>query len=426
MGVVSRPTLASTLHRACQIAMTPPRGPVFVSVPFEFLFEPAVGPIPSRYPLPRSTAAAADLINDAAAILAASRRPLIIADAAGRDVAAVAELVTLAEMLAAPVIESTRQMHFNFPRDHPLHGGFDPAPYLQDTDAVLLVGAVAPWHPPSAGPRAAGAKIVALDTNPLRPDQPYSGYHADVSLAGEIALSLAGIVAGVRDRLPAGDPARRQRFQELEARHRRQRRQWRDEAQSHKDDVPIDPRWFCHVLNSVLPEGATIVEETITHRLPIVRLIDRLAPGRYFGAESGGLGLGMGIALGLKCAAPDKPVITLIGDGTFNYNPVLAALGFSQEYGRPSITVIMNNGGYLSMKRGVTGLYPNGHAVKTNSFLGWPIQPNPHYAAIAAAFDAHGETVENPAEVEPALRRAFAAERAGRSALLDLRLAPDV
>jgi len=425
IGVVSRPTLASTLHRACQIAMTPPRGPVFVSVPFELLFEPATGPMPAVYPQPGTAVAAADQIEEAVRILAASRRPLIVTDAAGREVAAVPLLVELAEMLAAPVIESTRQMHFNFPRQHPLHGGFDVTPYLQDADAVLMVGAVAPWHPPSAGPEGT-ARIIALDTNPLRPDQPYSGYHPHLSLAGEIAPSLAAIVARIGDRIATADAARNERRAELETRHRRQRQQWREEAQRRKNDVPIDPRWFCHLLNSVLPEGAILVEETITHRLPIAQLIDRLAPGRYFGAESGGLGLGMGIALGLKCAQPERTVITLIGDGTFNYNPVLAALGFSQEYGRPCITIIMNNGGYLSMKRGVTALYPHGYAVQANTFLGWPIQPGPQYAAIAAAFEAHGETVEDPAEVEPALRRAFAAERAGRSALVDLRLAPEV
>ena len=180
------------------------------------------------------------------------------------------------------------------------------------------------------------------------------------------------------------------------------------------------------MLNSVLPDDAIVVEETITHRMPIVRLIDRLAPGRYFGAESGGLGLGMGIALGIKCATPKKPVVTLIGDGTFNYNPIVAALGLSQEYAYPTITIIMNNAGYLSMKRGITALYPHGYAARTNAFFGWPIQPNPRYAAIAQAFDAYGATIEDPADIEPLLREAFAAERAGRSALIDVRLARDI
>jgi acetolactate synthase-1/2/3 large subunit len=423
MGVISRPTLASTVHRACQIAMTPPRGPVFVSLPFEFLFQEAIGPMPTSYPRPGKAGSDREQLDLAADMLAASRRPLIITDAAGREPGAVDELVRLSELLAAPVVESTRQMYFNFPRDHALHGGVDPKPYLMDADTVFLIGAVAPWHPPSAGP-GAGSKIVALDTNPLRPDLPYSGYRVDLCLTGEIATSLAAIVTRIRSKFSGSDSARLARIAELKERHDKQRRQRREQAHMAKDTRPIDPRWFCHVLNAALPDGATVVEETITHRGPIVSLLDRLSPGRYYGAESGGLGLGMGIALGVKCAAPEKPVIALIGDGTFNYNPVLAALGFSQEYELPMVTIIMNNGGYLSMKRGVTALYPHGFAAKTNSFFGWPIQPNPRYAAIAQAFDAYGETVEDPADIEPALRRAFEAERAGRTALIDLRLSP--
>ena len=106
-------------------------------------------------------------------------------------------------------------------------------------------------------------------------------------------------------------------------------------------------------------------------------MLDRLAPGRYFGAESGGLGLGMGMALGIKSCQPDAPVVALSGDGSLNYNPVLAALGFAQEYKRPIVTVVMNNGGYLSMKRGITSLYPKGSAAQSETYFGYAIEPNP-------------------------------------------------
>jgi acetolactate synthase-1/2/3 large subunit len=419
-GVNSRAVLGSTIHRACQIAMAPPRGPVFLSVPFEFLFAEAGGPIPQSFPKPVAAAAAPN-VEEAVRLLAASARPLIITDTAGHESGAVARLVELAELVCAPVVEATRQMYFNFPRDHFLHGGFDAAPHLGDADLVFLVGAVAPWHPPSAGPKS-GARVVTLDVNPLRTDLPYWGYEIDVSLAGGVEASLAAIVEGLRTARPAPKAAR---AESLKAENQKRRTAWRDQAEAAKSSTPIDPHWFCHVLNRVLPADTIVVEETITHRIPIVRMLDRVAPGRYFGAESGGLGLGMGIALGLKCVHPGKPVIALIGDGSFNYNPVLAALGFAQEYGRPIVTVVMNNGGYLSMKRGITGLYPDGWAARSKTFYGHAIAPSPQYAALAAAFGGAGETVEDPDRIEPALRRAFESERAGKSYILDMRLAPD-
>jgi len=419
-GINSKAILASSVHRACQIAMAPPRGPVFLSLPFEYLFAESVSSMPAAFPLPALPRVAEHLLDEAAHLLASARRPLIITDAAGLDIRVPEKLVRLAELLASPVVESTRQMYFNFPRDHALHAGVDPSPHLGEADIVLLVGAPAPWHPPSAAP---DAKVISLDLNPLRVNVPYSGYRADVLLCGEIAPALDAIIQRVSKQLQEG--SRRERTEVLKKNHEQQRAQWRQQAEAARNAHPTDPHWFSHVLNRTLPEHAIVLEETITHRVPIMRLIDRVSPGHYFGAESGGLGLGMGMALGMKCASPQKPVIALIGDGTFNYNPVVAALGFSQEYKMPTVTVIMNNGGYLSMKRGVTGLYPEGAAARDNRFLGASISPNPRYAHMAAVFDAYGETVEHPAEIEPALCRAFAAERSGQAALLDVRLAPE-
>ena len=201
------------------------------------------------------------------------------------------------------------------------------------------------------------------------------------------------------------------------------RRSWFEAANTSKASRPIDPYWFCQTLNNELPDGCTVVEETITHRMPIVQMLTRVGPGRYFGAESGGLGLGMGIALGIKSVRQDLPVVALIGDGSFNYNPVLACLGYSQEYRLPIVTIIMNNGGYLSMQRGITALYPAGWAARRNTFFGHAISPAPNYAELANVFDAYGELVDDPDQIAPALRRAFEAERQGRSSILDIRLA---
>ena len=188
-GVNSRAVLASSVHRACQIAMSPPCGPAFLSLPFEFLHASVAGPIPRAYPKPASAGACVNA-DEAADAIARSKRPVIIVDSVGRDPKAVQQLVELSERLSAPVVESSRQMYYNFPRDHCLHGGFDPTLYLSETDLVFLVGAIAPWHPPSAGPK--NAKIITLDVNPLRPDLPYWGYQVDVSLAGNIAELVEG------------------------------------------------------------------------------------------------------------------------------------------------------------------------------------------------------------------------------------------
>ena len=110
-GVNSKAVLADAVHRACQIAMTLPRdGPVFLSIPFEFIHHDAANAIPRSFPPPPAPGLAADALDRAARLLASSSRPLIITDTAGRDVVTVPKLVELAELIVAPVVESTRQI----------------------------------------------------------------------------------------------------------------------------------------------------------------------------------------------------------------------------------------------------------------------------------------------------------------------------
>jgi acetolactate synthase-1/2/3 large subunit len=72
------------------------------------------------------------------------------------------------------------------------------------------------------------------------------------------------------------------------------------------------------------------------------------------------------------------------------------------------------------MRLGTQQLYPQGWAVRTETFYGAPILPHPDYAAVARAYDGHGETVEAPDQVRPALQRAMEAVRAGKAALVDV------
>ncbi|MBI4255562.1 MAG: acetolactate synthase, partial [Candidatus Rokubacteria bacterium] len=295
------------------------------------------------------------------------------------------------------------------------------AGYLKESDVVFLVAAVAPWHPPSAAP-GPGTTVVVLDEDPFRADLPFWGYRADLAITGDVEGSLALLVERVRRTLAPG--TRADRVERWRARHDAARRALREQARASGTRKTIDTRWVVHELNEVLPPDAVVVDETITHRLDVHRFLPRLTPGRFVEASCGGLGTGLGTALGVKAAAPDRTVIALIGDGSFNYNPVLAALGCAQEHRLPILIVLFDNAGYLSQKSGVPRHYPDGWAVRSRTFVGTSITPSPDYAAIARAFDGYGEKVEAPAEVRAALRRGLSAVAAGRVALLDMTLEP--
>jgi acetolactate synthase I/II/III large subunit len=424
-GLNSIALLPATVQRACQLAMAAPEGPTFVSVPMEFLLDTLPSAPPPSASLPRAGAANPEAIDELAHILTEAASPLIVTEEVGRSARAVDHLVALAELLGAPVVEGWSPGYVNFPRTHPLYGGSGPpghiASYLKECDVVFLLAALAPWHPPSSAP-GSGTKVVILDDEPLHSQIPFWGYRADLMVTGEVEHSLAMLLERVRRTIRPH--ARASNSERWRARHEKTREALRAEGRASGSRKTIETRWVAHELNEVLPDDAVVVDETITHRLDILRYLDRLTPGRFFEASHGGLGTGLGEALGVKAAAPNRTVIALIGDGALNYNPVLAAFGASQEHRLPILIVIFNNSGYLSQKAGIPLHYPDGWAVKSKRFVGTSIAPSPDYAAVAQAFGGYGEKVTDPRQVRAALQRGLEAVSNGRIALVDMTLEP--
>jgi acetolactate synthase-1/2/3 large subunit len=394
--------LPHTVQRACQLAVSAPRGPVFVSVPTEYMIAGVEADAPPAA-LPGLPAVGEADLQKMQEILAAARSPVIVTEEAGRDPATVQALVALAEALDAPVYEAWQPYYMNFPRSHRLYGGMvvDEMPQpLADADVVLLVESVLPWHPPS---RVSDKKVLVLGEDPLHPRLPFWGFRADVVASGEVGPALLRLAKSVPKKSAAKD--------------------LRKPKAASQAGPAIDTRWAAQELNAVLPDDAIVVNETITHRLDLHHALDRLAPGAFFEASYGGLGVGLGLALGAKHAHPGRTVVCTIGDGAFHYNPVVASLGAAQEHGLPLLVVLFNNAGYLSQKRDVANYYPKGEAVRTGKVVGTPIAPRPDYVKLAEAYGGWGEKVEKPGELRAALKRGLEQARS-RLALIDVVLAP--
>jgi acetolactate synthase-1/2/3 large subunit len=421
-GLNSGLILPHTIQRACQLAMAAPRGPVFVSVPTEFLMETMSAEAPAAAALPAPPAANEAASAALAQALCAAARPVILTEELGRSLGAVDQLVALAEALGAPVLDGWHPDYVNFPRAHPLYAGTatEPLPpLLAEADFILLVEAVAGWHPPSA---LRDTKVAALGEDPLHSHLPFWGFRADHVLTGDPEASLARLVEHVRRLVKPG--SREQSIKRWGERNEKRRSEVQAKARALGDGRSITAAWAVHELNEVLPRDAIVVNETISHRGDILRLLDRLPTGSLYEASYGGLGMGLGTALGVKYAHPGRPVVTLIGDGSFYYNPVLAAFGACQEHALPMLVVMFDNAGYFSQKNDVVREFPQGFAVRSNKFAGTSITPRPDYAALARAFGGYGEQVETPREVRGALERGLEAVSNGRLALINLVLDP--
>jgi acetolactate synthase-1/2/3 large subunit len=422
-GLNDSALLPATVERACRIAASAPGGPAFVSIPTEFLMdahpeEAARSSAPVRNP-----AADPAALDELARMLCAAKRPVILTEEVGKDPAAVERLVELAEALGAPVFDAWQPGYVNFPRAHPLYGGLAPdmKALLAESDLLFCVETVVPVHPPSLL-SGSSARVAFLGEDPLHTHLPYWGFRSDMSVAGALEPSLALLCERVARAVPKG--SRSSIAQEWTGRNAKARELLREKGRASGAGTQIESAWVGHELNAVLPEGAIVVDETITHRHDVLRQLERLAPGGFISASYGGLGMGIGTALGVKAARPDRTVAVTIGDGAFFYNPVIASFGAAQELKLPLLVVLFNNAGYLSQKLDVVREYPEGWAVRSKQFAGLSIAPRPDYPALARAFGGYGESVERPPEVRAALLRGLDAVSKGTLALIEVILAP--
>jgi thiamine pyrophosphate-dependent acetolactate synthase large subunit-like protein len=135
---------------------------------------------------------------------------------------------------------------------------------------------------------------------------------------------------------------------------------------------------------------------------------------------TGGLGVGLSYALGVKLALPDRPVFALIGDGAFHYNAVPSCLGVAEEYQLPIHIVVFNNGRYLSMETSLIKYFPDGAAKKTGVHFGAEIGPRPDYQYYAKAHGGYGYRVSQPGEIKSAVAQALKHEAEGKLTVIDL------
>lgn len=186
---------------------------------------------------------------------------------------------------------------------------------------------------------------------------------------------------------------------------------WAEAAAAERARTPIGFQWASRCLGEVLGPDTIVVNEyplDLRHAPPP-------APGSYFGApHSGGLGWGLGTALGIKLGAPGKTVIAALGDGAYIFGAPTAAHYAARLHDLPILTVIFNNEAWEAVKRATLDVHPDGWAAGTQSFPLSSLAPAPRYEEIVRAFDGYGERVEIPDALPGALQRALQAVRGER------------
>ena len=406
------------VDRAVSLAMSEPKGPVYLTLPREMLASPTALPVstvkaqvPTQRAMPDPAA-----LEQAAAMLAAAERPLIITASLGQNHKAVAALASLADKFAIPVVSHVPKS-LCLSTDHPMHMGYAPAEFVSKADCIVVLECDVPWFPNRVSPPA-NAKVIHVGIDPLFGRYGIRNFPCDLALAGDPELtlsSLAALMASHADLTKAPIEQRR-----IAA------RQYRAVRQSHldslyervKDENPIHPAALTREIDRIKEPDSILINE-LGIQIDHITLTE---PGTYFQQSSaGGLGWGLGAALGVKLAAPDRFVIAVIGDGSYMFGNPTPAHYMSRALNLPILFIVTNNGGWGSVRGETNALYPSGFSAVSNDIPLTNLQPAPHFERVVEASGGYGERVERIADLRAALERAVHAVKVEkRQALLNV------
>ncbi|MGW0830428.1 thiamine pyrophosphate-dependent enzyme [Streptomyces prunicolor] len=408
-------TLPTMVTRAAELAWRAPAGPAYLNVPLEILLEEWDGREAKPIVRPGSTHSSPEEVDPVAQLIREAENPVIVTETAGREAGGFEALVAFAEAWNIPVVEPDSAVCGNFPRTHPLHAGSDIGPWMDEADLILLVNCRAPFYPPSRRPTK--ATIVVIDEVPQRPHVVYQVLFADKYLEGNVANTLRQLAKRAKDLDEAAVAVRRAA---QEQRHADEQAAIAAAETKAAQAEGVDPVLVAATLRKLLEgQGGIVVDETITHSRVVKRHVQTVDPDSYFYVQ-GGLGQGIAVALGVKLAARERPVVLTIGDGAFAYNPVIPSYDASNAYELPLLIVVFNNRVYKSMNMNHRRFYPEGAAADTGEWLGTDLHRLPRLAAFAEPFGMHTETVDAPEALAPALERALKAVAEGTTAVVDV------
>jgi acetolactate synthase-1/2/3 large subunit len=405
----------TVVDRALAIAKSEPQGPVYVTLPREILassfsadFSPTASIAPASPP-----AADPEALEEAAKLLGNAQRPLLITANGGRTADSARAIEQLAQALAVPVVQY-RPRHLALSTEHPMHCGWDPHALLKDADVVLVVDCDVPWIPKEGKPKA-DAKVIHIGTDPLFARYPLRGFRADLSLTGAVAPTLQALWRAAQKQVVS--------VKQLEERRKvvtEKSAAIREKARGGVEPMPksITGKWLSACVNKVLDANTLVVNEypTVLEEMVIKE------PCRYFGnASAGGLGWGLGAALGARLASPGKTVICMLGDGSYMFGNPTAGHYVSEAMKLPVLFIIANNARWAAVHRSTLATYPKGVAATMKEPPFATLEPSPRFEHVVQASGGHGERVTEPKELMPALERALkVVKEEKRQALLNV------
>lgn len=402
--------LALAVQRAFKVALTPPAGPVFLSLPLDVTLAETTATVSTVTRIGVGIRGDPAEIERMARLLTSAQKPLIVAGDGVGLADAWPEITALAERLGARVYSESLSTLCNFPPDHAHWAGslsWSQAAIhdaLAAGDVVLLCGfsSQAPVTGFAAGKPVVPpeVKLVYLHNDPWEIGKNYAG---DVAVLSDVKLGLADLLAALGPAAPHETAALAHRRAAVQAESARRRDAWQAQVDADRHRQPITAVRVAAELARLLPENAIVCNEAVSNSAPFSQLISYRDPLGYWHGRGGSLGHALGAAMGMKAGAPERSLVAISGDGALLYYP--QALWTAAHAGLPVLFIVLNNKSYHILKQGLKAMGGPWGTPATDP-PGLDIDtPAVDFIAMAAALGVRGEQVRHPSELAPALSR---------------------
>jgi acetolactate synthase-1/2/3 large subunit len=402
------------LRTAFRIALNGRFGPVNLTIPSDTFYDKINFEDVDRsgYRVTRSNNVDLALVRQAVQIIAEAKHPLILAGQRSLFPDATRQLRELVEQSCIPVV-TTLSAKGAFDEHHPLAlgclglvGERSAEKYLREVaDVLIAVGEnFEEWTSLSWDPDIVrGKRLIHVDVDPLEIGKNYA-------VAVGIDGTIRRILSEIRNQLLDLEYAPTSAIEDVLA----LKKKWGyfDSPEMSSDAVPIKPQRAMRELREALPDDSIVFGDS-GHT---VRWIGRCFKSRTLCFHAANIfepmGYGVAACIGGKLAAPDHPVVSICGDGSFLMNGM--EISTAANYGIPVVWIILNDSRLNMVYHAQSVYYADRHVATTFR--------NPDYVKFAEAFDACGYRVEKPEEIKPAIAAALAA---GRPAIVDIHIDAD-
>ena len=409
--------LPRIMHRAAKIATTAPTGPVFISLPGDILNEEAgieLGSVTRVNTAMRPTDAALAALADR---LLQAENPAIVAGPEIVTSDAFEEIAQFADALGAPAYQQTIPYGAHFPSAHRAFMGALSRDQklvrsvLEPYDLLVFIGAdvlrMSVWDPVDAMPPEMSIVQIGLDDWEIG-----KNYSTEVAVRADVKETLKVLIPVLQEK--GGVEHRRTAEARVNA---LANKNWtanaaalREKAADQSDKKPITGDWLMMQIVDSLPDNAMVVNEGLTTANSLLNLLPYRDRYSYHGLASGGIGWAIAATVGISLARPNRPVVSVIGDGSAMYS--VQALWTAAHLRLPVTYVICNNRGYRIIKQRLLSFHGN------DQFIGMDFEnPEIDFVGLARSLGMTAERVEDPAAVRPALKKAIAS---GGPVLLDI------